>query len=142
MGEIKKQIVANVAAGVIGAVGVIIAFVFLSMAVFFGLASNMSPSAAAALTAVIILAASAILAGVVRAVMDGSHAQPANDREHLGEAPPAADVTAQLAALLGEHAPDFVKRHPGLTLMGSLALGVALGASPGLREALRKALFR
>ena len=144
MGEIKRQIVVGVACALIGFVGAMGALGFLSLAVFFWLSPYMGPGWAAALTALIIALAAVLAIVIVRLVMN-PRPRIAPARAAAPPPPPpsgGSDYAAELGAMFAEQAQEFAKRRPITTVVGSLVLGFAVGVSPSLRDAIRRALFR
>jgi hypothetical protein len=136
MGELKRKVAFGLAAGVVGFVAAGGVLGFLSLALFFWLATAMSAAWAAALTALIILVTAAIVIMILRAVGRGRRApqpqpQPAST---------PGDIAAEIGNLFGQQARGFATRHTGATILGSLALGFMVGVSPGLRDLLRRGL--
>ena len=101
--------------------------VFLGALTYFGLAEAMPVPAAAVLTTIAALIVVAIiLAGGYR-IARGRRPGVFNEDSLANE----------LGRILGADVGEMVRKHPHQTLLGSLAAGFAVGASPRLREILR-----
>jgi hypothetical protein len=113
--------------------------IFLLAALFMTLASIMAPAEAALVTAVATLVVA--LAGLLTALWWLRAApEPGRRRARLARgatSESASWLTAELGNLVGEDAMAYVEAHPKQTLLILFCTGLATGASPGLRKALR-----
>jgi hypothetical protein len=94
----------------------------------------MSPAVAALCTGLAALAVAVLIATV--AYGSARRRFPSRATETGRE----AELAAKLAVLVGRDTASLISAHPGRAGIAALALGFVVGASPHLREALRKVL--
>ena len=118
----------------IAAVGIIVAVTFVIVAMYQLLETVMEPWLAALSTAGIALLFTVLVLVLARVAMKvAAPPPPKTHRSGLG-------VTAEVGALLGKEARDFVENNT-LSTLGILAvIGFALGISPKLRKLIWKIL--
>jgi hypothetical protein len=132
--RLLTRLAIGAAAILIAAAGGIVAVTFLIVAMYELLQTVMAPWLAALSTAGIALLFSVLVLVLARIAMRvAAPAPPKAARTGLG-------LTAELGAILGKEARDFVENN-SLSTIGILAVvGFALGISPKLRKLLWKLL--
>jgi hypothetical protein len=133
MRELQKRIALGIAAGCIALAAAAVAIGFLSLALFLAFAALMPPAWAAVVTAACVTLAAALIVAILRLAARPRRA-PEPRRDAAGD---PGDIAMELGSLFGQQAHGFATRHKGATILGSLALGFAIGVSPGLRDLLR-----
>jgi hypothetical protein len=137
MRRLASHLALSVILGLLTAIVLTAGIGWLLAALWLALQTALSPAAAAAWTGLVAVA----VAGVIAAAAYASRRSPVR----RSPAPDAAsgfeeEVAGRLAALAGRDAAAFVAAHPGRAAVVALALGLAVGASPRLRAALRDLL--
>jgi len=133
-------IAAGVAAGIVALAG----FGFLLFAVFLALRDIYPPAQAAALTGLGAIVLGGLIVLVAR--KGRTRTQPSKDLMAtvvtlIGENL-EADRSAELGAMIGQQAANWIRGRPALTSVAAAAIGFVLGACPSLRRALADLLAR
>jgi hypothetical protein len=134
---LQRQIILGIAAGVVGLIAAAVVIAFLSTAAFYAFAAMMEPHWAALATAGAIALGAALIIVTLRVVARPPRA-PAQPGQRASS--PQDDIAMQLGSLLGGEARGFATKHKAASIVGSLALGFAIGMSPALRDLLRRGL--
>jgi hypothetical protein len=103
------------------------ALLCVAAAAWLVMAPRIGAPLAALLTGLGLLAVAVLLGWVVKKASDGKPA-----------AEPETPLEQGLAPLIGERAADWTRRNPGLVVIGALATGVLIAASPGTRRFLTR----
>jgi hypothetical protein len=134
IGRLLTRLAIGAAAILIAAAGGIVAVTFLIIAVYELLETVMEPWLAALSTSGIAILFAVIVLVLARVAMKvAAPSPPKTHRSGLG-------LTAEIGAIFGKEARDFVENNT-LSTLGILAvIGFALGVSPKLRKAVWKIL--
>ncbi len=132
MSRFLTRLAINSAALLIASAGGCVALIFLVIAFYLLLAGVMAPWLAALATAGIALLFCIVVLLIARLMARAVAPAPVEAR--------GAGPTAELGALLGRHAREFVETNSWAALAGLLVVGVLLGISPRLRSLVWKLL--
>jgi hypothetical protein len=130
------------AALLLAAVGFVATAVFLCMALYSGLQTVLTPPMAALSAAGILLLVSLVIIGIGSAIAGAVSRGAARARARRSNATATARLGGELGRLLGESAFKFITDSPVRVLIGALAAGFAVGASPRIRSFLQDLLKR
>jgi len=142
MGLLLKRLAVAVAVFVISGAAVLIATLFLFVALYEWFEEFLRPAPAALATAGVLLAFAAVVVVLGWSISSALKRKPRQDFSWLVELLNAPDGLSAVAIgnAIGRRLQSFARKNAQATIIASLVAGVAIGISPGLRNLLRDLL--
>ena len=138
MPSFLSRLALETAAWTVAGIVALAGFGFLLVAAFLALRDVLPPAQAAALTGL----GAIVFGGLVVLVARSGRARPQPAKDLLATVVSLlgenldADRSAELGAMVGQQAANWIRGRPALTSVAAAAIGFLLGACPSLRRAL------